>query len=248
MKNLKKILILSIILAILTVFFVMRFTVPSVQKFMSLKKELAQEKSDISTVKASIEDLKQNKLLENSLKKMDIELKDFDSEYPSEFSGEILLIDLETFAQESLNRMLSLQLLTEKETNFATPDEEKAKTQSGQASAESTTRVKVEKPVPPLMIMEKPIEITTVAYYSQIVDFITYLENYERKINIDSVSTKVFDQDKAHPNPRVELKINGSIYKSVINNVPPPPAANTATSASSTVTEIINTPPATNVH
>ncbi len=231
MKNLKKILILSIILAILTAFFVTRFTVPSVHKFMDLKKELAQEKIDINSLKANIENLKQNKLLENNLKKINRDLENYDIEFPPEFEGEVLLIDLETFSNESLNKMLSLQLLAERETNYATPDEEKAKTKS----SESNKAKQAEKPVSPVVIMEKPLEITTVAYYSQIIDFIKHIESYQRKVNIDSISTKVFEQDKMRPNPRVELKINGSIYKSTINDLPPTPTMdNTADTSSKT--------------
>ena len=233
MKNLKKILILSIILAILTAFFVTRFTVPSVQKFMDLKKELAQAKIDINTVKDNIENLKQNKLLENNLKNINRELENYDIEFPSELGGEVLLIDLETFSNESLNKMLSLQLLAERETNYAAPEEEKAKTKSSQ----SAKAKKEEKPVSPVVITEKPLEIATVAYYSQIIDFIKYLENYQRKININSISTKVYDQDKMRPNPRVELKINGSIYKSTVNDLPPASIVNNTADTSSKATK-----------
>jgi hypothetical protein len=81
------------------------------------------------------------------------------------------------------------------------------------------------------------MEITTVAYYNQIIDFIKYLENYQRKINIDSISTKVFEQDKLRPNPRVELKINGSIYKSTVNDLPPASIVNNTADTSSKATK-----------
>ncbi len=76
----------------------------------------------------------------------------------------------------------------------------------------------------PVTIMEKPFEITTVAYYNEVIEFVSFLEDYQRKVNIDSVFTEVFNDDKNKPNPRVELKIKGSVYKSklnqqVINNI-----------------------------
>lgn len=244
MKNLKKIVILSILLAILTVFFIMRFTVPSVQKAMDLKKELAQAKTDVSTVKTSIENLKQNKLLKKKLTQLNNELEDFDIEFPTEYGSEVLLIDLETFTHESMNRIFALQLFTEKETNYATPEEEQSKTNTRQTVAQKAKTNKSASPAPPVLIMEKPIEIKTVAYYNQIIDFIKYLENYQRKINIESISTAVFDQDKARPNPRVELKINGNIYRSAINPISHSTATST-TGTSSTVREIVTVAPKT---
>ncbi len=45
MNNLKKIIFLSIIPAFLTVFFIVKFTVPSVQGYFDLKKKLEYRKS-----------------------------------------------------------------------------------------------------------------------------------------------------------------------------------------------------------
>ncbi len=209
MNNLKKLIILSIIPVILTIFFVIKFSIPSVQEHLTLKKSIKAEKTALKNTKNNIKTLKENKKLSAKLNKLNSKLAAFEVEFPDQFKDEILLIDLEKFANKTTNRIIKLESQRGKELKIIDPEEEKL--------GKKKRRRKEPASVPPVKIIEKPFEISTIAYYNEIIDFITFLENYQRKINIEGIYTKVFDDDKDSSNPKVELTIKGYTYKSVIN-------------------------------
>lgn len=212
----KKLIFLILIPIALTLFFIVKFTLPVVKDYFDLKKDIKKETIAIKNLEKSIKTLKANKSLENELEKLNLELFGFDIEFPSEFKDEILLIDLEMFADEATNKIVELQSSNEKEIKIVNPDEEENKTKR---RSRRSRRSKQEEVIPPLEITEKSFSINTVAYYSQIIDFVGFLENYQRKININGISAKVFNEDKDNPNPRIELQIDGSTYKSKINKL-----------------------------
>lgn len=211
MTDLKKLILMSLIPAILTIFFVVKFTVPAVKEYLSLKKQIKTEKSAIKNVKSNIQALKTNKILQEKLNKFNDKLTGFDVEFPEEFKDEILLIDLEIFADETLNKILKVRSLPEKQIKIIDPLKVEPK------NKRPCRKIAEQEEIKPVTIMEKPLEINTVAYYSEIIDFVTFLENYQRKINIEGIYTSVFGEDKNSSNPRIEVKIKGSIYKSTVN-------------------------------
>jgi len=211
MNNLKKIIFLSLIPAFLTIFFIVKFAMPATQEYFDLKKQIKLEKAGIKVTKSSIESLQANKTLANNLKKLDTQLLNFDVEFPAEFRDEILLIDIEMFADQAINRIVKLESMNAKRFKITTPEDEKKK------KKRKRRKSKINEETHPVTIMEKPFEISTVAYYNEVIDFVSFLEDYQRKVNISSVFTEVFNDDRNKPNPRVELRIKGSVYKSKLN-------------------------------
>jgi len=229
MKDLKKIILLSIIPVLLTIFFLVQFTVPSVKEYFRLKEKINNEKIAINELEKNINILKRNQALLSELNKLNAELTGFDIEFPSNFKDEILLIDLEIFADETVNKIMRVETMPARKVNIIDPEQQEKQ----DVRRRRTSRNKEEKPQP-VTIMEKPIEINSVAYYNEIIDFISFLENYQRKVNIQGIYTDVFNPDKENPNPRIELKIKGSVYKSTVNKIPEPvespaPSDNTTT-------------------
>ncbi len=212
MNNLKKIILLSLIPTFLTVFFVAKFTIPSVKQYFKLKEQIDSEKIVIKEIKSNIKVLKANKMLLDKLNRLKAELTGFDVEFPSELKDEILLIDLEMFANKTINKIFKVRSMPEVEVKITDPSKQKTENKN-------RSRRTVNKPeeVKPVTIMQKPLEINTVAYYNEIIDFVTFLEDYQRKVNIEGIYTNVFNEDKDMPNPRVELNIKGNIYKSTVN-------------------------------
>jgi len=213
MNNLRKIILMSLIPVLLTIFFIVQFTVPSVKEYFNLKKEIKSEKTEIKDIKSNLERLNANKKLVSKLNGLNIELADFDTEFPSTFKDAILLIDLEMFADKTINHIVRVISKPEKTIDIIDPSSPKKKNRRRRRRNNNK-----EKAVPPVTVIEKPFELSTVAYYNQIIDFVTFLEDYQRKIDIQSIYTQVFSEDKDNPNPKVELKIKGNIYKSIINN------------------------------
>ncbi len=224
MNSLKKLILMSLIPAILTIFFVIKFTIPSVKTYFELKKDIKKEILIINDLKTNIESLKANKTLLDKLKEINSELVGFDVEFPKEFGDEILLIDLELFADEAVNKILTVKSLPEAEVEIIDPSrigEKKKKRTSRRAKNE-------QKEKGPVTIIEKPMELSTVAHYKEIIEFVSFLENYQRKVNIQGVYTDVFNDDRSTSDPRVHLKIKGSIYKSEVKKPQTPLVNNTA--------------------
>lgn len=210
MNSSKKIILMCLIPAVLTVFFIFWFTVPAVSQCLKLNKQITNKKIAIKKTKITVASLETNKKLANRLEEMNAGLIGFNAEFPAEFRDEILLIDLEIFANEAANRIVGLQSLGEREIEIIDPEDKDKK---------KKRRRKKEKTLPPLQIMEKPFDINTVAYYSELIDFVDFLETYQRKVNINGISAKIFDDGTDSLDPRIDLKIRASTYKSVINEI-----------------------------
>lgn len=212
MDSLKKLILMSLIPALLTIFFVVKFTIPSVKTYFELKKDIKKETIAINDLKTNIESLKANQALISKLEGLNSELIGFDVEFPKEFGDEILLIDLELFADEAVNRILKVRSMPEADVEIIDPSKvgEKKKKRASRRGKEE------KKDKGPVSIMEKPLELATVAHYKEIIEFVNFLENYQRKINIQGIYTDVFNDDRKVSDPRVHLKIKGSIYKSEI--------------------------------
>ncbi|HSA05583.1 MAG TPA: hypothetical protein P5556_00230 [Candidatus Gastranaerophilales bacterium] len=212
MNSLKKIIFLGLIPVFLTAFFIVQFTIPGVKEYFKLEKQIKSENMAIEELQNNVEGLRKNKKLLNALNKLNTELADYEIEFPSEFKDEILLVDLELFANESVNKITKVTSQSEKEIDINNPLK-----QSVKKKTRNSKKQKNEEEKPLISIMEKTFEINTIAYYSEVIDFISFLENYQRKIYIEGIHTEVFSDDKSRLNPRVELIIKGSIYKSAVN-------------------------------
>ena len=172
MNNLRKIILMSLIPALLTIFFIVQFTMPSVKEYFNLKKEIKSEKAAIKDIKINLEKLNMNKKLVNKLNELNIELAGFDTEFPSTFKDEILLIDLEMFADKTINHIVKVASKPIKNVEIIDSSKPKIK---------NTGYRKTEKQeILPVTVIEKPFELSTVAYYNQIIDFVTFLEDYQR--------------------------------------------------------------------
>ncbi len=210
MNDSKKIIIMCLIPTVLTILFIVLFTVPAVKEYFKLSKQIEQKKLAIKNTKVIVEMLKANKGIANELEKINTQLIGFDVEFPTEFRDEILLIDLEIFANEAINRIVGLQTFAEREVEIIDPNED--------PKERKRKKLKKEQELPPVQIIQKPFDINTVAYYSELIDFVDFLETYQRKVNIEGITAKIFNDDNQNPNPRIDLTIKASTYKSIINN------------------------------
>jgi len=213
MKDLRKIVLMCLIPVLLTIIFIACFTVPAITQYMGLTKKINQEKSSIKETQSRVEELRANKKLANELAKLNTALAGFDVEFPEEFRDEIFLIDLEIFANEAVNRIVQLQSSSEKNIEITDPN-------APETAKKSKKRAQVkDEELLPVQIIEKSFDINTVAYYSEIINFVRFLESYQRKINISGISAKIFKDDTESLNPKIEIKIAASVYKSVINEI-----------------------------
>ncbi|OGI02168.1 MAG: hypothetical protein A2Y25_04830 [Candidatus Melainabacteria bacterium GWF2_37_15] len=213
MKDLKKIIFMCSVPVLLTIIFIVWFTVPAISECFGLNKQITKEKLSIKTLQGNVEKLRVNKRLANELDKLNAELAGFDIEFPQEFRDEIFLIDLEIFANEATNRIVELQSSSEKNIEITAPN---AKPTTKKTRKRTDSK---DEELLPVQIIEKPFDINTVAYYNEIISFVKFLESYQRKININGISAKIHKDDSESLNPKIEMRIAASVYKSVITEI-----------------------------
>jgi Tfp pilus assembly protein PilO len=151
--------------------------------------------------KSRLDSLNNNNGLLKKIKELNQELGNFDINVPSEDNLSILLIDLEKFAESFNVKVLSLNSKPETEKELIDPKKK----------SKSTKPVRKKKTLSPLYSI--PLEISAIGYYQDILNFIDTLENYERKVIIDSIRVENYKEDKFTSNPRVEITINCEIYR-----------------------------------
>ncbi len=215
MTSSKKIFLIGLIPVILIVCFIVLVVTPSVENYFEIQEQVKAEKTEIENTKTLIVGLKNNVKTFKQIEELNKELADFSIEFPEFFEDEIVLIDFEQFAVMTTNKILVLNSKKEQEIKIRNPEKEKA------AKKKKKKRKKKNQPeeIPLVRIIEKPFELKTVAYYNEVIDFINLLDSYQRKVVIKGISAKIFKEDKENPNPRVELVIKGSTFKSVIQKI-----------------------------
>jgi hypothetical protein len=213
MDRSKKLILYSLIPVALTLFFIFQFTLPSLNGFMELIKLIKAEKESIAGLEGRIAVLKSNKTTQKKLESLNEDLASFDVEFPKNFNDEILLIDLEQFSNVSSAKIMEI---SSKKDNLMDlqKSEEPSKTEKKSKRIRCSKKVKQ---APLVQVFEKQYMLKTLSYYTKLIEFVSYLESYQRKININGIKAQIFNDDKAIPDPRLSAEIEGSIYKSEVN-------------------------------
>ena len=215
MKNSKKTILITLIPAALTLYFITQILFPAIGNYNDLRNKFIETKNLCKETQASIEQLNNNKKLLKETEELNNQVADFDVQVPSEFEDEFFLVDLGKFSINTSTIIISLDSKQEKEFEITNPNENKDKI-SKKRSVKRRQK-KEERPVYPLTIYEKPFEIKTLGNYNRIINFVSCLENYQRKFIINGVSAQISKNDETNPNPKIELTIEGSTFKSEKN-------------------------------
>lgn len=202
MNRSKKILILSIIPVILTLIFIIYIVVPTVSRLNVLNNELRQEQISYKESKSKLDGFNADKAILKSINELKEQLANFDINVPAEDDLSILLIDLEKFGEPLNVKVISMNTKPEEEKDLIIKSKKKPK---------SSNTNKKKKVFSPLFAI--PVEVSAVGYYQDILGFINILENYERKITINSVKVENYKEDKEIETPRVQMTIDAIIYK-----------------------------------
>ncbi len=215
MKNSKKTALISLIPAVLTLYFTTQVLLPAITNYNELADKYKETKNLYKQTQESIEELKNNKKLLKEYEELNNKTANFYIQIPAEFQDEFFLVDLGKFSINTSTKILSLNSKKEKEFTINNINESEKKTSKKEKKKKSTKKKKEEKPVYPLTIYEKPFEIKTLGNYNQIINLVTYLENYQRKFIINSISAHISKNDEKKPNPKIELEIEGSTFKAI---------------------------------
>lgn len=215
MKNSKKTILISLIPAALTLYFISQVLFPAIGNYNDLREKFNEAKNLYKETQASIEQLQNNKKLLKETEELNNQVADFDIQIPSEFEDEFFLVDLGKFSIDTITTIISLDSKNEKAFEISNPNIDQDK--SSKKKQKSKRKKKEEQPIYPLTIYEKPFEIKTLGHYNQIINFVSCLENYQRKFIINGVSAQISKNDAKNPNPKIELTIEGSTFKAVKN-------------------------------
>lgn len=210
MNKHKKAILIILLPAVMTLYFIFWILVPSIQNLIELKDKFKQTKATYNQQYAQVQTLKNNKKLIKEIAEINSKVSDFDIQMPSEFQDEFLLVDLSTFSVKTKTKIISLDAKTEKEVKIANSNDDKKKKKRKKGKKE-------EKSNSPLNILEKPFEFKVLGHYNSTITFVKMLESYQRKFIINGISAQISKNDERNPNPKIELTITGSTYKSLEN-------------------------------
>lgn len=213
MKNSKKIILITLIPAMLTLYFVSQVLFPAIGHYSDLREKFIETKNTYKETQANVKELQNNKKLLKELEELNNQVADFDIQMPSEFEDEFFLVDLGKFSINTATKITALDSKKEKEFAINNLDNDKNKLNK----KKRRSKKQEEQPTSPLLIYEKPFEIKILGHYNQIISFVSRLENYQRKFIINGVSAQISKDDEKNPNPKIELTIEGSTFKTVKN-------------------------------
>jgi len=215
MKNSKKTILITLIPAVLTVYFISQVLFPAIENYKDLREKFNETKNTCKEAQAKIEELQNNKKLLKETEELNNQVADFDVQLPSAFQDEFFLVDLGKFSINTATQIIALDSKKEKEFAISNPNIDQNKISKNNRRS---SRKQEAPPLLPLSIYEKPFEIKTLGHYNEIINFVSRLENYQRKFIINGVSAQISKNDEKNPNPKIELTIEGSTFKAVKNS------------------------------
>jgi Tfp pilus assembly protein PilO len=216
MNNSKKTILITLIPAVLTLYFISQVLFPAIGNYNALREKFNETKAIYQETQAKIEQLQNNKKLLKETEELNNQVADFDIQMPPEFEDEFFLVDLDKFSITTETKIISLNSKKEKEIEINISNGEKDKNKTSGKKKKSKKK-KAEQQIFPLTIYEKPFEIKTQGHYNQVISFVSSLENYQRKFIINGVSAQISKNDDKNPDPKIELTIEGSTFKAVKN-------------------------------
>lgn len=226
MKNNKKFVLISLIPALLAVYFIFARLVPSINLYIALNEQYKDTFAVYKQTKSNVGELENNKKLLKEIAELNAIIPDFSTQAPKDFDDEYFLIDLGKFSEETSAKLISLTSKKPKEIEIEEADstkkdnkDNKDKGAKKEKSNKGKKKGKKKKEALPLSIYEKEFEIKTLGKYPEVIAFMQNLENYQRKFIIQSISAEIAKEDENKSNPRVELTITGTTYKALKNKI-----------------------------
>jgi len=215
MNNSKKTILITLIPATLTLYFIIQVLFPSIENYNNLRTKYNETKNICKETQVSIEQLTNNKKLLKEMEELNNQISDFNIQIPSEFEDEFFLVDLSKFSMNTATQILALD--SKKEKEFAINNSKDDNDKISKKKNRSKRKKQEDQPIPPVAVYEKSFEIKTLGDYNRIINFVSLLENYQRKFIINGISAKISKNDESNPNPKIELEIDGSTFKAVNN-------------------------------
>jgi Tfp pilus assembly protein PilO len=204
MNKSKKMIIICLFPALLTIIFMIYVMFPCIGKLGEVKDGLDQEKADFSQTQDRLISVQNNKKLSQDVQELRSRLADFDVKVPDEDDMAVLLVDLDKFARSFNARIISLNTDMEKNVEIIDPK---------QQALNKKRKVRKLEQSSPIQLTEIPLEVTVIGLYPDLLNFINALEHYQRKVSINGVSISDYKEDREVTSSKVQLVIKASIYK-----------------------------------
>jgi Tfp pilus assembly protein PilO len=221
MENSRKILFLSFIPLALVLVFVLYIILPLVNDLNLNNQNVENKKAQLENAKIKLDKAEQDQKLAGEIIEIQNKLGIFDLAVPEKKDLEILLVDVEKFGTETNNKILGLTANDQKplEITDTTKDDKNSSVKS-KNKKRKIKKIKNKEQQEPFSLQEIPIEINVLGYYPNIIKFVQKLENYQRKIVIESIEARDYSKDSDQTTPRVEMKINAKVFVFVKNSSP----------------------------
>lgn len=218
MNKSKKVLLISLLPVFLTLLFIVYVLVPSIQNMDKTYKELKEEQAAYNEAESKLNTLKSNQKLKNSIAELNSKLNDFNYKFPVDNELSVFLVDLEKYAQSYNVKVISLSSSNDKEIKIIDPKQEELE----KKNKNKKSRRNVKKEISPVKLSQIPLDINAVGYYTDIIKFVNFLENYQRQIVIDGIKvngSKEIKGENQEVKPKLEISLKAKVYTFVEQEV-----------------------------
>jgi Tfp pilus assembly protein PilO len=218
MSKSQKILLISLLPALLTLIFIMYAVMPALGSLTKAKNELKAEKTSFSETQDKLNTLRENKKLMKRVEELRDKLANFEIQVPLEDDLAILLVDIEKFSNDFNVKVYNIESSPEKPIEIVDPKQEESKDKQPSKKKKKNKDTSEELPI---NLFKIPLNILVKGNYPSVLSFINAMENYERKITINGIALLNDKKDESGINPKIEMEIDCTVYKLVENKVSP---------------------------
>lgn len=205
MDKSKKIILISFLPIIFTVLFALYAMIPAIESMNKTKITLKEETDSLALLNGKIADAKNNKANLKIVEKLKEKLGNFSEQTSYDYDSALMVFDGEKIAQLSGVKLVNFNIRNEQEGKEEDADAIKRRNQNATNPNEKKTEEK------PLAILTyTPADIVITGSYLEIIDFITNIESYQRKITVDNIEIK---RSKDKKSEKIEATLNCKFYK-----------------------------------
>jgi Tfp pilus assembly protein PilO len=194
----EKLILIGVVPWIVVILLVFFLVMPSIKGNFEKTNTLIEKELELETLEIQVNKAKDTEDIEKEIALLKVSLLGFNQEFPEEENLEVLYVDIQT----AINKLNSLfdKLAVSKEKavkfpknffDFMDPSSKKDKTKK--------KKKKKKKGGPPASLYKKTIKLNYVGEYQDIIDFLYYLDNYYRFIELENIAVKTIKAKEGTP-------------------------------------------------
>jgi hypothetical protein len=210
----EKIIIFGILPWLLAIVALFMLVIPSIKGNLEKSAILNDKQEELSSLNSSINKIKNTDKIEKEIEDLKISLLGFKKQFPDKDNSELVVVDIQNVVNELDVFLAGIYLNTLKGESVPKKvidllDDGKSKSKSKQKKKSVTI---------PFKISSKAIKINYISSFEDAIDFLNYLQNYYRFIDIEGIvikkvsDRKIVELVETESGPKLAITLNFKIY------------------------------------